>query len=333
MKALVTGATGFVGSHLVEALVGNGSKVRALVRDPLKARPLAELGVELVQGDLQAPETLRGVAEGVDAVFHAAAQLNLPGVRPEAYETNLAGTRNLVEALRGVPVRKLVHLSSIAAMGIRNVHEVDETCPCRPDLPYGKSKLAVDRYLESEFREHGLPVVILRPPTVYGPRERYNFLSLCRAIEARRFLVIGSGLNRIDFLWIGHLVHAMVQAAELGRAGETYLVADEPVLSFVQAAETLASLLGRPLPRIHLPTPLAYLASVPLLVASRITGREMPLNPKRVRTMTGDMCFDLTKAKDELLYRPGGTFLEHAGETIAWYRSVGLLPPSPAPAD
>lgn len=324
VKILVTGATGFVGSHLVEALLTGGHQVTALVRDSAQAGPLAERGVVLRRGDLMKPESLRGIADGVDAVAHTAAVLNLPKNPASAYAANVEGARNLVEAVKGSSVRKFIHLSSVAAMGIRNVHRVDESFPCDPDLPYGKSKLAVDQYL-LEQGARGFPVVILRPPTVYGPRERYNFLSLCKAIQAGRFLLIGSGDNRMDFCWVGNLVQAILLAIERGRNGGLYLIADDPVLPFRETVSTIASLLGRNIPRIHMPTALAYAASVPLAVLGRMTGREVPLYPKRVRTMTGDMCFDLSKAKNELGYSPRGPFRELARETIEWSKANGLL--------
>src|SRR5262249_45171995 len=156
---------------------------------PGRAAELAALGVELHRGDLLEPASLADVGAGIDVVFHTAAQLNLPGVDKAAYErSNLGATLTLLEELGRHKVRRFVHLSSIAAIGIRPVGMIDESFPCDPDLDYGRSKLRVDEALLKAWRERGLPVVILRPPTVYGPGERYNFLSLCRAIHARRFL-------------------------------------------------------------------------------------------------------------------------------------------------
>jgi nucleoside-diphosphate-sugar epimerase len=324
VKILVTGATGFVGSHLVDALLAGHHEVTALVRDPAQAQPLADRGVSLRCGDLMDPASLRGLADGMDAVAHTAAVLNLPKNPASAYAANVEGTRNLAEAVSGSSIHRFVHISSVAAIGIRNVHRIDENFACNPDLAYGKSKLEVDRYLIQQSA-HGLPVVILRPPTVYGPRERYNFLSLCRAILSRRFMLIGSGQNRVDFCWVGNLVQAILLALERGRPGGLYLIADEPVLPFRETVETLASLLGRPIPRLRLPTALAYAVSVPLAALGRLTGREVPLYPKRVRTMASDMCFDLSKAKAELGYAPRGPFRELARETIEWSRQNGLL--------
>jgi nucleoside-diphosphate-sugar epimerase len=325
--ALVTGATGFVGSHLLRELLTSGWTCRVLVRDPEKARGQLPPSVELVKGDISDPKSLRGIGQGVDSVFHTAAQLNLPGVLAADYKrVNLQGTQNLVEALRGASLSRFVHVSSIAAVGLRSYGMIDETFHCDPDLPYGISKLRIDEYLRNAFEESGFPCVIVRPPTVYGEGERYNFLSLCRAIESGRFLVIGSGHNRIDFCWAGNLVQAMVRAADHGRSGELYLVADEPTLTFREGCDILSRLLrGRPLGPPALPTAIAYAAAYPLAVLGKLTGRPVPLYPSRVRTMTADLCFDLTKAKQELGYSASGPFQELAARTIDWYRAAGLL--------
>jgi dihydroflavonol-4-reductase len=329
MKVLVTGASGFVGSHVVESLLGEGRAVRAMARDPLRHQALAARGVEVVQGDLNDPGSLERAVNGVDALYHCAAQLNLPGATVEDYmRTNVGGLRNLVEAIhrRAPNLGRFVHVSSIAAIGIRNLHVIDETEPCKPDLAYGVSKLRADEFLQEQAGRTGFPVVILRPPTVYGPGERFNFLSLCLAIRRRRFLLIGSGANRIDFCWVGNLVQAMTRAAEKGRPGEVYLVADGEPLPFAETARTIAELVGTPLWPVSLPTALAYLASVPLAAAGRLTGTPPLLYPKRVRTMSGDMVFDLAKARRELGYEPEGAFRNLARGTIEWYRTVGLLP-------
>jgi nucleoside-diphosphate-sugar epimerase len=326
-RALVTGATGFIGAHLVRALVERGWSVRALARSRTKAAALAARGVGVHHGDLTDPRSLRGIGEGVAVVFHAAAQLHVPGISDEAYDrTNVRGTRHLVEAIRPSPIRKLVALSSIAAIGIREAGTIDERFPCRPDLAYGRSKLAAEQVLTEAAIHDGLPAVILRPPTVYGPGERYNFLTLCRAIRSGWFLPIGRAENRIPFCWVGNVVEAMIAAAERGRVGEAYLISDEPALTFRQVTRVLSELVrGRPLTRLHLPVPLATICSYPVAAAAGLLGVPAPLSPGRVRTMSSDMCFDLRKARVELGYRTEGSFRDLARRTIEWYVAEGLL--------
>ena len=325
MKALITGATGFIGSHLRRELQRSGWEVAALVRSAASAQALRDEGIQVLEGDLTAPSSLKGIGSGVDVVFHLAAQLNLHGVAASEYSKNSDGTRNLIDALRLSSISRFISVSSIAAIGIRNVHKIDESFPCSPDLPYGVSKLRADKVQLDAHRKDGFPAIILRPPTVYGPGERYNFLSLCRAIQSGRFLLIGDGRNRIDFCWVGNLVNALVLAAEKGSPGEVYFVADDPVLSFAETVTTIGSLVGRPVHPLRLPVSLAFAASLPLAAMGRLTGRSVPLNPKRVRTMVSDMCFDLSKIRTHLGFANSGTFSENAARTIEWYRDEGLL--------
>ncbi len=326
----MTGATGFIGSHLVRKLLGEGWPVRMLVRSPdgEGAKELVAAGAEAFRGDLGDPSSLGKVGAGVTHVFHAAAQLNmnLQSATLADFATNASGTEALVDALAGAPLEKFVHVSSLAAIGIRPVGMIDETFPCDPDLAYGKSKLLADEHLLRLYRERGLPVVILRPPTVYGPGERYNFLSMCAAIAQKKFVFIGDGSNRVDFLWIGSLTAALVGAAERGRAGEVYLVADDPARSFRDTVDAVWRIVhGTPAPRWHLPVSLAYALAYPMGALGARLGRAVPLYPTRVRTMAGDMCFDLGKIKREIGYAPDGAFEGNLRTTIDVYRQRALL--------
>jgi UDP-glucose 4-epimerase len=329
---LVTGATGFIGSHLVNALLAAGVPTRALVRNEGAAEALARRGVTPVAGDLDDPKSLTGLGDGVRVVFHCAAKVNqnLVGDEAHAYEANATGTRNLVAALsdgngRGALVR-FVHVSSIAAIGIRPHGRIDESQPEDPDLPYGKSKLAADRLLRRAHAESALPVVMLRPPTVYGPGERYNFLSLCRAIQSGKFARIGRGTNRMDFCAVENLVSAMIAAAERGTNGATYLIADQPSKPFRETIEILYRIVRRRgRPRWFVPTPVAYALAYPMGALGTALGKPVPLYPTRVRTMAGDLAFDCGKAERELAWRAGVRFEDAARETVAWYKSEGLL--------
>ncbi len=325
--AAVTGATGFIGSHLTKSLLAGGWSVRALVRNPAKARDLAGQGVELFPGDLENPESLEGFFQGADSAFHCGAAIHAAGRDAKSYaRINAEGTARIARAAAGTGLRKFIALSSIAAIGIRPGGMIDENFPCQPAFEYGASKLQAEKELLSAHRESGLPVVILRPPTVYGAGERYNFLTLCRAIRNGPFLLIGDGANRIDFLAVSHLVEAMILAAEAGRPGEIYLVADARPRPFLDTVNVLSTLLkGKPYSGLRLPKSAALLAAAPLEIVARFTNAGMPLSFGRIRTMTSDFCYDLSKIRRELHYDPADDFRERMAETVSWYRSEGLI--------
>lgn len=325
--AAVTGGTGFVGGHLTRRLLEDGWAVRVLARDRDKARPLTELGAEIFIGDLEKPDGLENFFAGADVAFHCAAAIHAAGRDETEYlRINGEGTRTLAAKAATANLKKFVALSSVAAIGIRPGGLIDETFPCKPDLVYGRSKLQAEEAMLEIHRNTGFPVVILRPPTVYGPGERYNFLSLCKAIKNGPFLVIGNGRNRIDFLSVHHLVESMILAAEKGISGEVYLVADARPRPFIETVNILSKLLkGHPYRSAHLPKLAATMAALPMEVLSRTLDAKVPLNLGRIRTMTSDFCFDLRKIRRDTGYNPPDDTEEMMAETVAWYQDAGLI--------
>ncbi len=317
-KALVTGASGFIGHHLVNKLQKLGTPVRAVVRDVTRARGILGGDVEYVVADLSDKASLREVGGDCDVVFHNAVDYRAP-------RAHVPQTRNLLEALP--PHVRWVQTSSIAAIGIRPLGTIDESSPCRPETEYGKAKLEADHLVLESVEREQRKAVILRPPTVYGPGETYNFLSLCRAIQSGRFALIGDGRNRIDFLWVGNLVDAMIAAADATIDGaEVFNIANDPALPFRDTVDIVArEVRGRSISGRRIPLPIAKAIAWPLDIAARLLSRELPLGSARVQTMSGDLAFDLRKARDRLGYRPTRGLRETISETVGWYRKESLL--------
>jgi len=258
MKALVTGATGFVGSHLVDRLLAAGHEVTALVRTPAKAKGLAERGVRLVAGDLHAEDALREAARGQHVVHHVAA---LVGAVDEAefLRANRDGTANVVRAMRdAAPSARLVLTSSLAAAGpARRGTPRRAGEPPQPVTMYGRSKLASEQVV----RESGLEWVIARPPAVYGPRDRDNFLAVFKASRLGLLPVFGDGTQELSMVYAPDLADGLVLAGSApGVGGRAYFVNHPEVVSSGDVVREIARAAGRSVWLLPIPRPIAEFA-------------------------------------------------------------------------
>jgi nucleoside-diphosphate-sugar epimerase len=326
MKALVTGATGFVGSHLVERLLAEGVEVACLVRPTSNLAHLRKLPVETRVGSLADADSLAAAVEAADYVFHAAA-LTRGRTRGEYFAANVEGTRRLLEAAvrRGVAARRFVYVGSLAAVGPnRGAAPLDETAPPRPIDDYGASKLAAERLVMEQARR--LPVTIVRPPSVYGPRDR-NFLSVFRL--ARR-------LGRVPMLAGPRSELTVVEASDLARglwlagsspaaAGRTYFLGSG-THTMPQLVGAVSAALGRPLRAIRVPPPVAVLAGEIGELWWSLTGRPQIISRRKVRDALQERwTCSWARAREELGYRPAVGLEEGFRRTAAWYVRAGWL--------
>ncbi|UCB52931.1 MAG: NAD-dependent epimerase/dehydratase family protein, partial [Candidatus Zixiibacteriota bacterium] len=235
LSTLVTGANGFVGSHLAEGLLERGYRVRCLVRKTSDLRWLSGLEVEYFYGDVADKESLKGVCGNVDLVFHAAG-LTSARSRKEYLRANAEGTRNLVEVCleQNPKLQRFVYVSSQAAVG-PGVDErpLDETAPSRPITDYGESKLEGERIVLEHVSQ--LPVTVVRPPAVYGPRDT-DVLGFFK-VASRGFRVsFGKGESFLSLVYVKDLVDGIIRAAENPKSlGQTYFIADDKVYSWREA--------------------------------------------------------------------------------------------------
>ena len=318
----VTGATGFIGQHLVAELVERGERVRALVR----GEGPAPGGAEPVRGDLRQVEALAPALAGCRAVIHAAALLDPITDAAAAERVNVQATVALARAAQRAGVGCFVHLSSIAAIGLRDIRGlVGPRTPCRParESIYGQSKRAAELALLG-LEHSGMRLVILRPPTVYGVGEQRNFLALTRAVATGLFVVPGRGDNRISFCHVGNLTSAVRFVAEEPRAEGVLHVADETAPTLREMTSLIGAGLGRrPLP-LPFPLPVAWLVALALELGCRPLGRTPPLSRSRLRTLTGRFVLD-GSALRALGWRPPVTVAAGVRETVDWYRAERLL--------
>ncbi len=323
--ALVTGGNGFVGCHVVRALVARGDRVRVLVRERADMSALEGVDCEPARGDLRDLESLRRAARGCDQVYHVAADYRL-WLRDEApmYATNVEGTKNVLAAAREAGVSRIVHTSTVGALGIPADGPGREDTPVTLDEmigPYKRSKFLAEMEALSAARS-GLPVVIVNPSTPIGaydlkptPTGRIIVDFLNRRMPA----YMDTGLNLVDVEDVarGHLL-----AAERGRVGEKYILGGEN-LTLEEFFRRLANLSGLGAPRIRIPYAVAYGFALGAEAFSRAVTRKPPrASLTEVRMARKKMFFDSSKARRELGYSPGP--IDNAiRRAIEFFRATG----------
>jgi dihydroflavonol-4-reductase len=328
MICLVTGATGFLGSAVARKLLAAGHNVRVLVRPESDRSNLAQLPLEIAIGSLAEPATLPPAVAGIDALFHVAADYRL-WVPDEKlmYRTNVDGTLALMQAAQAAGVKRIVHTSSVATLGLLpDGGSADEATPVSlADMigPYKRSKFLAEAGVTRLVRERGLPAVIVNPSTPIGPRDikpTPTGRMIVEAASGRMPAYVDTGLNfaHVDDVAAGH-----VAALERGRLGERYILGGEN-LTLAEALQIICPLVGRKAPRLKLPAdlilPLAYAAEA----AGRITGREPFVTVDGVRLAKKKMFFTIDKAKRELGYAPRPA-AEGFREAVEWFAAQGRV--------
>ena len=237
---LITGGTGFIGSHLVEYLISKGEDVRVLVRNPLNLRWIEPLRgrIDIVIGDVTDKSTLRKAFRDVDEVYHLAAIFR-HGVDPNlVWRTNYEGTKNITDECLSNDV-KLLYVSTVGVLGPANSKPLDENAPLNPNPnPYARSKAEAEKYVIEKYREEGLKAIIVRPAFVYGPRGTYGLNLLVNMILTGELrVVIGNGENYIHPIYVLDLIEAFTLIMNRGRKGEIYIAANEKPIKLKEFIE------------------------------------------------------------------------------------------------
>jgi nucleoside-diphosphate-sugar epimerase len=327
MKILVTGGTGFTGSHLTRRLLERGHQVVVVDTQPgLFFEELKGLGAEIHLGSVADRDLVRKAARGCDVVHHLAAmfrKVNLP--KKVYWEVNVEGTRSLLEAAMAHGLRKFVYCSTCGVHGDVKREPADEAAQIAPEDYYQYTKYEGERVVQ-EFLGKGLRLVTLRPAAIYGPGDPERFFRLFKMVATGRFLMFGPGTTHYHPLYIDNLVDAFELAMTSERGdGEVYLIADEAYVTLNDLVSAIAEALEVRLTIRHLPFLPLWTAALACETAYMPFRVDPPLFRRRVDWFRQNRAFSIERARRELGYQPRVDLRDGLAKTAAWYRQAGYL--------
>ena len=327
LKILITGGTGFVGRYLVNELISRGNFCRLLIRRKSDTEWLFNKDqFELWPGDIIHPETLKGIAKGMDYVYHLAAVGHVSAISKDAYENfirvNVGGTKNLIIECSGFNIKKFVQFSSTAAMGLIKKELVDERDAPQPVTPYQKSKLESEKVALSLGRKHNVPAVVIRPCMIYGINGRGEFLKICRLMSRGLFPRVGFGRNLTPLVHVSDVVQGAIKAAEKGNPGEVYLLSSEHSIELSNLRSIVMKALGKKALYPYVPVWAMFFVAWCFENLARLTGKAPVVTRRNIASTVWDREFSIEKAKRDLGYNPQIGFQEGITETVGWFKSI-----------
>ncbi len=327
MRILVTGGTGFTGSHLVKRLLDKGHEVlvldyqKGLFHDELEKR-----GAQIELGGILQRDLVDRMVKGCEVVHHVAAafrQLNVPD--QHYWDVNVEGTRYLLDAAKRFGVRKFVYCSTQGVHGHIQNPPGNELSPIAPEDYYQLTKYEGEKVVEQYVKE-GLDAVTLRPTAIYGPGDPGRFLILFRMVQKGSFLMFGNGSTFYHPVYIENLVDAFELAAEKdGIQGESYLIADEHYYSLNDLVNHVARAMGKEVNIRHLPFQPLWLAAFACEIVCKPLRITPPLFRRRVDWFRQVRAFSIEKARRDLAYQPKVGIEEGLARTGEWYQKHGYL--------
>jgi nucleoside-diphosphate-sugar epimerase len=324
---LVTGATGFLGASLVRRLLSGGARVRVLVRSPIKAKPLADHGAEVVVGEIIDRTAVAAAVHDAVTVYHLAGRLLAPGVPATEYRrTHVDGTKLLLACCEETSnLERFVHCSTTGVLGVTGDRPADEDSPFRPTNVYEATKAEAELAVRDRWRD-GFPAVIARPGLVYGPGD-LHLLGFFRSVLRRQFRPIGRRKVWLHPIYIDDMNEALVRCGERTAAvGECFHLAGQEPVPLVELATAIARAGGTRPPVGYIPLPAAQVAAT---LGDRLPAslkRSAPLTRSRLDFLTHSRIYDVTKAQRLLDFTAATDLPTGAARSMAWYRQQGHLP-------
>lgn len=326
MKILITGATGFTGSHLAERLAAKGHDVKCLVRQSSRYNFLEKKGCKILLGDIRDNVSVEKAVSGTDIIFNIAAIFRTWGLPDTVYyDTHVSGTRNLLWAGQRHGIKRFIHCSTIGVHGSIKNPPGDENSPFNPGDIYQKTKLEAEQLVLKYHKDHKFPAVIIRPAGIYGPGD-IRFLKLFRTIAKRNFVMIGNGKT----LWHPVYIDDLITGFELAMTarnieGEAFILGGPEYLTLNELVNFIADTLNIPHPRLHIPAKPIQFAGTLCEFVCKPFGIKPPLFRSRVDFFTKTRAFNISKAKERLGYMPRYDIITGLRLTAQWYKENRLL--------
>jgi len=319
---IVTGATSFIGKHLVRRLLEEEKDpIILLTRNVSKIPQDWYPGVQAIEGDIREKGPLSRLPFEGSILFHLAGEIADQSLFDEI---NVAGTENLVSLSASAGIKHFIHLSSVGVIGHPGKGKIDETTPCYPLNEYERSKFKGEGILTEYFRRYHIPMTILRPSTVFGEGTKsQSFLGWMRSIKNQTFRVIGKK-SYANYIYVGDVVEALVRVSKASRTGkEIFILSDgKPMQEFVHSA---AEIMKVKIPETSIPPWFALMVAGVLTPLANCFGKSFPLTVSRVRALTDQRAFSMEKIKKELGFQPRFGIVEGLRRTLRWYEKEGLL--------
>jgi len=328
---LITGVTGFIGSHLLKGVIEQRYDVRCLVRKTSNISFLDKFeNVELIYGDIFDAKTVRQAIRGVDAVFHLVGGGNVSTATEKGFNNlwrlNVLALQNVLEAANNESVEKIVHFSSISAMGVQRNVLLTEESECKPKIPHEVVKYESERLAAHYFEKHSTPIIILRPSQVYGPGDAKSEIPrMLRLVKHGLFPLIDGGEAYMPWVYVSDVIQGAIKALQKGKPGKVYIISDSRSYQLKEIAQTMARFLGAKSCGFYVPRSVAKMVATVMEHTYKSLGKEPPFTRHRVRSTTSNRYVSIKKAQHELLYNPEVPLETGMEATVNWCAKNGYI--------